>query len=91
MPAIDAVGSIAHVLESVPQVERVYVFPESEGAFSIVTVIDADDDDVYDQIFDRERQLIHSLPCHHLAFKVIARRGRPIDEFVGSSTPVWQR
>jgi hypothetical protein len=81
---------ISDVFAGIEPVESVYGLI-SGNSFTVFTVIDVDDEDTYDLIYERERLLIHEFSGVHFDFNVIARRGRPLDSVVGSCSPIWQR
>src|ERR1017187_19684 len=68
----------------------VYMLPSGD-AVHVCTIIDEDDEQTYEVIYERERSIIRQQSDWHFDFNVIARRGRPVEELVGSSEPVWQR
>ncbi|MGH9609373.1 MAG: hypothetical protein ACRD34_06810 [Bryobacteraceae bacterium] len=86
-----AARQIANTLGAVAEVEGVYlVSGEGEGV-RVVTVVDREDDAVYRRIYARELELARKLPGAHFDFSVIARRGRPVEQIVGDTRPVWER
>ena len=68
----------------------VYMVPSGD-AVHVCTIIDEDDEQTYEVIYERERSIIRQQSDWHFDFNVIARRGRPVEELVGSCEPVWQR
>ncbi|MGA2589443.1 MAG: hypothetical protein ABSH32_05985 [Bryobacteraceae bacterium] len=68
----------------------VYVVPSSDFV-NVFTIIDQDDEQTYAAIYERERSIIRQHSDWHFDFNVITRRGRSVDELVGSAVPVWQR
>lgn len=78
---------VAEAFEGMNRLEGVYVVPSGE-ILRVFTVIDDDDEATYDLIYDRERSLIRRYGGVHFDFNVIARRGRPIAEIVGSTIPI---
>jgi hypothetical protein len=89
--ALTIEGRIASAFQSIPQVESIYVLHNDEASFSVVTVLSNPDRGAYAQVFEQEGQLLDSLSTVHFDFHVLARRGRSLDEIVGSNIPVWQR
>jgi len=81
---------LAEAFRDIARVESVYLIRRGQ-AFNVFTIIDNDDEETYDLIYDQERSLIRNFTGVHLDFNVIARRGRPISEIVGANDPVWQR
>ena len=63
----------------------------SGDVVDVFTVIDEDDEGTYEAIYERERSIIRQHSDLHFDFNVIARRGRSVNELVGSFAPVWQR
>jgi hypothetical protein len=82
--------SLAAAFADVNGVCGVYMLPSGD-VVSVFTVIDEDDEQTYGAIYERERSIIRQHSDWHFDFNVIARRGRPVDELVGSFAPVWQR
>jgi hypothetical protein len=82
--------TIGSILAEVPAVERVYV-SHYGNSVRVMTLINDDEDDVYDQIYVIERRLIRDHPTYDFDFRVVARRGRPEEEFMYTDAPVWQR
>ena len=72
MPATDS--EIAGRLRRVPQVEAVYVIHGDEQGLRVLTVVDQEDDDVYELIYQEELQVAQSLPSVVFDFNVVARR-----------------
>lgn len=68
----------------------VYMVPSGD-VVNVFTIIDQDDEETYQAIYERERSLIRQHADLHFDFNVIARRGRSGDELVRSCAPVWQR
>jgi hypothetical protein len=89
--ALDAQRVVVDALEQVPQVETLYISPDNDGVVHVVTVIDEDDDETYDRIFEQEKRLIRNLSPRQVAFRIVTRRGRPVQELLGSNSPAWQR
>ena len=81
---------LAEAFKLIERVEAIYLVPHGE-TLTVFTIIDNDDEETYDLIYDRERSLIHNFCGVHFDFNVIARRGRPLSEIVGTNHPVWQR
>lgn len=89
MPATDS--EIASCLRAIPQVEAVYVLHAGEDGLRVLTVVNEENDDVYERIYRKELQVAQSLPSLLFDFTVVARRGRPITSIVGKNPPVWAR
>jgi len=81
---------LTEALKVINRVEGIYLIPHGE-TLTVFTIIDNDDEETYDLIYDQERLLIRRFAGVHFDFNVIARRGRPISEIVGASNPIWQR
>jgi len=81
---------LAETFGSIDRVEGVYVIPGA-NTLGVFTIIDEDDEDTYDQVYEGERLLIRQFGNFGFDFNVIARRGRSIAEIVGSRRPIWQR
>jgi hypothetical protein len=90
MPVSPIDMNLAETFGGIDRVEGVFVAPTGD-VLSVFTVIDDDDEETYDRIYDRERSLIRRFSGVHFDFNVIARRGRSLADIVGSSTPVWRR
>ena len=90
MPVSPIDVNFAETFGGIDRVEGVFVAPSGD-VLSIFTVIDDDDEETYDRIYDRERSLIRRFGGIHFDFNVIARRGRSLADIVGCSTPVWRR
>jgi hypothetical protein len=59
-------------------------FRSRNESFQVFTIIDdADDEALYDRIYEQERSLIRQFEGVHFDFNVIACRGRSIPEIVG--------
>jgi hypothetical protein len=82
--------SLVGAFAGVSGVFSVYVVPSGD-VVEVFTIIDEDDEETYEAIYERERSIIRQHPDFHFDFTVIALRGRPIDELVPSCAPVWQR
>jgi len=82
---------IAAAFEVVPQVESVYVNHDNTGTVNVSIFINEADENVYDRIYSQEIELEKRAHEIMFDFTVIARRNRPIQEFVGSDTPAWER
>lgn len=83
---------IAKVLGTVPEVESVYIFSgEAPESFRVMTIVDQEDDRVYELIYDRELQLAREMPAAQFDFSVLARRGRAIEQIAGLNQAAWER
>ena len=81
---------LAEAFQSINRVESVYLIASGE-TLSVFTIIDNDDEETYDLVYNQERALIHRFNGAHFDFNVIARRGRAISEIVGDEAPIWRR
>jgi len=81
---------LTEAFKAISRVEGIYLIPRGE-TLAVFTIIDNDDEETYDLIYDQERSLIRSFAGVHFDFNVIARRGRSISEIVGANNPIWQR
>ena len=75
---------LAKAFKAIRRVEGIYLIPHGETS-TVFTIIDNDDEETYDLIYEQERSLIHSLGGVHFDFNVVARRGRPVSEIVGTN------
>jgi hypothetical protein len=82
--------SLVSAFANVNGVCGVYMVPSGD-VVDVFTIIDKDDEETYDAIYERERSIIHEHADLHFDFNVIVLRGRSVDELVGSCAPVWQR
>lgn len=82
---------VARVFEDIPQVESVYVVPRGNNRLKVWTVVNEEDDAVYSAIYQRELGLLHRFTQALIDFNVITRHNRPVREFVGTKTLVWER
>jgi hypothetical protein len=82
--------SLADAFADVNGVRGVYMDPSGD-VVSVFTIIDDDDERTYESIYERERSIIRQHADLHFDFNIIARRGRSVDELVGSFAPVWER
>ena len=89
MPATDS--TIASCLQAIPQVEAVYVFHDGDEGLRVLTVVNEEDEDVYERIYRKELQVAASLPSILFDFNVVSRRGRTVKAIVGDNLPVWAR
>jgi len=80
---------LADAFAGVNGVREVYMDPSGD-VVNVFTIIDDDDERIYESIYDRERSIRQHADLH-FDFNVIARRGRSVEELVGSFAPVWQR
>lgn len=71
-------------------VEGVYAMKSGEK-LTIFTIIDEEEEDAYDSIYEQERHLIREFGEVRFDFNVIARRGRSIAHIIGECHPIWQR
>jgi hypothetical protein len=70
-------------------VERVHVLQDGKCC-TVFTIVDDEDEDVLDAIYERERALIHRHAGFSFDFNVVARRGRPLHNILTFSTPGWR-
>jgi hypothetical protein len=90
MPLDRTIGEAARLaLATMSGVAGVYCLPKGE-LFQVFTIIDDDDEALYDEIYERERSLIRQFEGVHFDFNVIASRGRSIEEIVGSDVEIGQ-
>lgn len=82
--------AIVQKLSAVPEVESLYVINRG-SVVRVFAVIDQEVDDVFDAIYDRESSIMRRFSDVSFDFNILARRGRPIDQLVGSETPIWGR
>jgi hypothetical protein len=88
--ALDIKRVVDEAFADVPAIEEIYARRDG-STYSVTAIINDEDDSVFDQIYDRERRIIRSHRNAIFDFHVIARRGRPVHEFVGCNQPVWHR
>lgn len=89
-PATDS--TIAGCLQAIPEVEGVYVFHIGGGeALRVMTVVNEEEDGVYERIYRKELEVSKSFPSIQFDFNVVARRGRAMDLIMGKNLPVWIR
>lgn len=70
-------------LSLIREVERVYVWlDEDENLFRVTTIVDANDVDLRDRIYDRELAVIEALPQYNFDFHVLPRVGHALNELV---------
>jgi hypothetical protein len=81
---------VASAFESIPEIESIYII-HGGTVLKVFIFVNEEDDSVYNRIYDREIDLEKRLSDQCFDFRVIARRNRPIQEFVGSMAPVWER
>lgn len=81
---------IASAFEEIPEVESVYVLHRGD-ALKVFTPVNEDNEQLSDQIYDRELELGRKRSDIHFDFNLVAKRNRPIHQFLGSYTPVWER
>jgi hypothetical protein len=82
--------SLINAFANVNGVCGVYMVPSGD-VVDVFTVIDKDDEETYEAIYERERWITRQRSDLHFDFNVIALRDRPIDEVVRPCAPVWQR
>jgi hypothetical protein len=80
---------IAEALLQIPEVESVYIAPSAE-IVRVWTIIDGDDEQVYDTIYAKEQSLIQTLQ-ERFDFHVIARRGRDLRSLITLNCQGWRR
>lgn len=88
--ALSVEHGIGRSFSDIQAVERVHVIRDGITC-TVFTVIDDDDEEAIDRIYNQERFVIHQFPGLHFDFNVIARRGRPLDTILSLAPPVWQR
>lgn len=88
-PTVDL--QVAEAFEDIPQVESVYVVHRDNQKLKVFTVVNEENDVVYSAIHKRELGLLHKWPQALIDFNVITRHNRPVREFLGMKTPVWER
>lgn len=81
---------IASALLAVPSVETVHV-DRTAGITRVWAIVDDPPEEVYDDIYSRERSLIRQFDQEFLDFSVIARRGRETRSFVSLPCPGWTK
>jgi hypothetical protein len=81
---------LTEAFRAISRVEGIYLIPHGE-TLTVFTIIDNDDEETYDLIYEKERSLIHNFAGIHFDFNVIARRGRSIPEIIGVKNPIWER
>lgn len=82
---------LASAFRDIPEVEAVYL-AKDDRVMSVCIFVNEEDDAAYDRIYDREIELEKSAGQRpSLDFRIIARQNRPIQEFVGMTTPAWVR
>src|SRR5665213_23319 len=80
----------ASAFEGIEEVESVYIRQRAAVA-SIVTVVNDENDAVFERIYECESSLRRRMPNLKFDFNIIVRRGRDVREFVGANVPIWQR
>src|SRR5260370_35254063 len=90
MPERRIETALTEALSVINRVESVYLIPRGE-TLNVFTVIDNDDEETYDLIYNQERSLIQRFGEVCFDFNVIARRGRPLSEIMGAGNPIWRR
>lgn len=81
---------IIDTFSKVPAVEQIYSERDADY-YQITTIIDAENEDAYKDIYAQESELIREFGCLKFDFRVVARRGRPLHEVAGASIPIWHR
>lgn len=89
--ALDVDQQVAASFADIAEVESVYILHRPNDVLRVYAIVNEEDDAVYDQIYDREHDLEKRWAFMRLDFNVIARRNRPVVEFLGSNTPAWER
>ena len=89
MPERPIEKALAEALGAISRVEGVYLISRGD-ILSVFTLIDNDDEETYDLIYNQERSLIHMFSAVCFDFNAIARRGRPVSEIMGDARPIWQ-
>ena len=89
VPAIDS--TIIGHLGAIPEVERVYVIRGAGEGLRVLTIVNEEDDDVYERIYLEEAQIAQNLRSVGFDFSVVARRGGSIDLLMGKNVPIWVR
>jgi hypothetical protein len=69
--------AVNSTLAAVGGIAAVYCLPGSD-LFQVFTIIEDDDEAIYDRIYEQERTLIRKFQGVHFDFNVIARRGRSL-------------
>lgn len=82
---------VAEKLAEVPEVESIFINSIEGGPLDVIAVIDQDQDEAYDHIFDQERELMHILNQRPFDLHIIARRGRNLRAILSGDTPIWTR
>ena len=90
MPERHIEKALAEALSAIERVESVYLAARGE-TLSVFTVIDDDDEETCDRIYNQERHLLRRFGDVRFDFNVIARRGRLLSEIMGAGNPIWQR
>ena len=86
-----AASEIAGAFSDIPEVESVYL-AQDDHVLSVCIFVNQEDDSAYDKIYDREIELERNAGQRSsFDFRIIARRNRPIQEFVGMTPPAWVR
>src|SRR5215467_9795305 len=84
-------NTISSTLETVPQIQRLYV-KEEPGSVSVLAVVSEKDFSVERAIYERQLEIIDALPGFKFILRVISLRGRNLPDVVTSlGTPTFQR
>jgi hypothetical protein len=90
MATLDVKHGICGALSEIGAVESIHVL-SGGPVWRVYTVVNDDDDEIFDQIYGREQSIIRSFTDAHFDFNVIVRRGRPVEELLSLGAPAWQR
>jgi hypothetical protein len=82
--------ALAEAFGAINRVESIHLVPHGE-ILNVFTVIDNDDEETYDLIYDQERSIMHRFSDIHFDFNVVARRGRSASQMGMMDNPIWQR
>ncbi|MGH9343340.1 MAG: hypothetical protein ACRD3O_10190 [Terriglobia bacterium] len=82
---------IATVFRGIPEVESVYITLQGGDSLKVCTVVNEEDDSVYNAIYDHELAFLRSHPSARIDFNTVTRHNRPIEEFLGKKSPAWER
>jgi hypothetical protein len=83
-------SGVASSFSDIPQVESVYVSID-ENVMNVSIFVNHEDDEAYYKIYDRQTEVEKREPRLCLDFRIVARRDRPMSEFVGMTSPAWDR
>lgn len=73
----------AERLGRIPAVEGILIDQEG-GVFTVWTVVDRLGERTEAQIYQMEGKLMDQFPADGFDFHILVRRGRPLEEFIGS-------